>query len=481
MEEWHAADEHVERAVELYHRGRWTEAAREFRRALELEPDRGDWQFNLGLTLEAAGRPAEARAAFEAAVELMPEDLEPRLALGGVLRELGRPEDALAAFEAASAIDPHHELSYSHRIETLGRLGRHDEAETVYYLAQQHLEDLPRCLKAMGESLLDRGDLDRAGWCLRESLRQDPSVPGVRSRLAEVLAATGRPNRAFQMFLQELRDDPGGIDTLIRFGRLLSELGRDAEAGEKFRRVLELDTANAEAHWLLGELASRSSRHAEAAAEFELAAQLDPDRVGAHLKLAEARLHVGRRDEARRDLLEQGRRLSELARDGLESSDPGGHDRLLGLAARTCELLVEIDEPVAADAVLSAFAPATRLDADRLRLLALARFEAGRTAEACACSRRVLRTDPNCIASIHNLALAAQRGGHRRLAWAWWRRGVRIAPEDEGLRRIRTRLILDEIATVIDRTIGGIRTTLVLLLQPLLRGIRRMAATIGGR
>ncbi len=464
MDEWQAADEHVERAVELFHRGRWTEAAREFRQ------DRGDWQFNLGLTLEAAGRHGEARAAFEAAVELMPEDVEPRLALGGVLRTLGRAEEALAAFEAASSIDPNHEASFAKRIETLAELGRHDDAETVYYLAQQSLEELPRCLKAMGESLLERGQLDRAGWCLRESLKQDPTIPGVRSRLAEVLAATGRPNRAVQMFLQELRDDPGGIETLLRFGRLLTELHRDGEAAEKYRRVLELDTANAEAHWRLGELEARASRHAEAAAQFELAAQLDPQRPGSHLKLAEARLRIGRIDEARRDLLEQARRLGEAVRDRVDGGvAPSSGD--LDMASRTGELLLEIGLPAPADELLTQFSPWLQDDADRLRLLAAIRFEAGRLAAGCATSRRVLRLDPTCVASMHNLALAAQRSGHRRLAWAWWRRGTRLAPEDEGLRRIRTRLVLDEISFGFERGIAAVRSAT----RAVAAAIRRLA------
>jgi len=281
-----------------------------------------------------------------------------------------------------------------------------------------------------------------------------------------------------------LRDDPGGIDTLLRFGRLLGELRRDAEAAEKYRRVLELDTANAEAHWRLGELAARSSRHAEAAAEFELAAQLDPERSGAQLRLAEARLRVGRVEEARRDLLDQGRRLRETARDRVDRVQQGDHGSdpaTLELASRTCELLLEVGQPAEAVEVLSEFGTELRNDPDRLRLLALANFDAGHVAEGCAISRRVLRLEPNCVASMHNLALAAQRGGHRRLAWAWWRRGTRLAPEDEGLRRVRTRLVLDEIAHGMDLIVTTIQSVLAPFVRSVRHGLRALTAPTSRR
>ena len=82
MDEWQSAEDHVDRAVDLYHRGRWSEAEAEFRKAISHDPSRGDWHFNLGLTLEAAGRDADALSCYEMASSLLPSECEPSLAAG---------------------------------------------------------------------------------------------------------------------------------------------------------------------------------------------------------------------------------------------------------------------------------------------------------------------------------------------------------------------------------------------------------------
>jgi tetratricopeptide (TPR) repeat protein len=470
MDEWQSAEDHVDRAVDLYHRGRWSEAEAEFRKAISHDPSRGDWHFNLGLTLEAAGRDGDALTCYEMAASLLPSEYEPSIAAGCAAARLARHAEALAHFERANEIAPEHEGGYARRIEMLSALGRHDEAETVYFLAQQALEEYPLCLKAMGESLLDRGNLDRAGWCFREALRQDPSIGGVRSRLASVLAATGRPNRALQMYLQDLRDDPGNVATLLSYGSLLADLKRHPEAAEKFRRVLELEPANAEAHWRLGELAVRAGRLETARSEFELALQLEPDRPDAHLHLAEVRRRLGHRPEARRHLAEQTRRLVAMERPVpasvlrtaelvLESSE----GRSTTDARRAIELLDHLHEFV-------------RGDPEALRLLAFACFSAGDLDRGASVSRRLLRLDPGSIAAMHNLSLSALESGRLLVAWMWWRKGSRTAPTDEGLRRIRTQLVL---ATIVER-IAASRNTVGRLLAIARGEFRRLVAKVRG-
>ena len=42
MTDWNTAEEHVDRALELFRRGRLEEAEQSLRRALEIAPDRGE-------------------------------------------------------------------------------------------------------------------------------------------------------------------------------------------------------------------------------------------------------------------------------------------------------------------------------------------------------------------------------------------------------------------------------------------------------
>ena len=95
MSEWIDAEQHADRALEMYDNGRWAEAESELRKALSLNPHQPEWLFNLGLTLEAAGRDAEAFASYERTAALMPGQADPLMAAGIVANRLEQYERAI--------------------------------------------------------------------------------------------------------------------------------------------------------------------------------------------------------------------------------------------------------------------------------------------------------------------------------------------------------------------------------------------------
>ena len=222
MSDWLDAEAHADRALEMYERGRWAEAEEELRKAISLNPDNAEWHFNLGLTLEAAGRDSDALESYRQAVELMPDQSDPLVAAGTSANRLHQHAEANRWLQRAIELDDQCEQAYIGLIESHLCEGHHDEAETVFYLAQNALkEPSARCFAAMAESQIQRQNWDRAQWCIKEALRLEPSMPRLRARLAAVLTATGKPQRALHLYLKELRDDPGNIETLLEWeGRL---------------------------------------------------------------------------------------------------------------------------------------------------------------------------------------------------------------------------------------------------------------------
>lgn len=429
MSEWFGAEDCVNRALDHYERGRWSDAEAELRKALAVEPDRGEWQFNLGLTLDAASRPIEALECYLRAAQLMPDDVQPLLAAGATANRLDRHEQAVELLEGAALRHTGDDSAHAMWIDSLICLDRLDEAETVFHLAQQSIESCPRALAAVAESLMRREQWARAEWCLREAMRLEPGLPRLRARLAAVFAATGRAEKAVQLYWREMRDDPGSVDTMLDFGDLLAQLNRLPEATEKFRRVLEIEPANVEAHRRLGELAMRTSGLEQAHLEFELVSRLDPDAPQIRLDLADCLLAMGRTDEAAAQL------QREL--DGLsaEECDPD--------VGRLGALLLRAGRPAPAIPLLERAAEEAGDDAsvvDVLRQLALARYESGDLVGGMLASRRVLRHDPRCKRSRHNLALACLRLGRLRRAAACVRVGLRLDAHDEDLRRLRARV-----------------------------------------
>ncbi len=433
MNDWMDAESHADRALECYERGLWAEAEAELRKALALNPDRAEWHFNLGLTLEAAGRDEEAIVHYERAADLMEDETDGIIAAGMIANRLGRFEHAIELFSRALKLDPRCEQALWGTMESYLGLGNHEEVETTYYLAQHSIEHhSARCLATMGESLLQRGQHERAGWCFREAIRIDPNLPRVRARLGEVYAATDQPQRAVQLYLRELRDDPGSIETLLDYGCLLAELDRHHESAEKFRRVLELEPGNVDAHYELGRLAMRTLRYEQAKFEFELVLKLDAEYPAIRLALSEALVKLGKLDEARVHLREE---LGQV-RARISDQRSGDDLELLG------RLLLAAELPADAASVLEHAVKDDPKDVELLRQLALARFQAGDRAGGAAASRRVLRIDPTCYVSMHNLALSAYEQKRVRVAAAWVNRGLALGRRDEGLRRLRVRIYI---------------------------------------
>ena len=444
MSDWNTAEEHVDRALELFRRGRLGEAEQAMRIALSISPERGDWQFNLALTLDALGKNEEALEWYLMAAKGLPDEIEVVASAGIALVKSECFDDGLRLLENACQLDSSCEEAWAHRIDALARSDRYEDAEAIYFLAQQYLEDYPNCLYAMGEALFEKGLTERAIWCFREAARQEPTLPRVRARLAAALAASGRSHRAVRMFLQELREHPGSMETLLDFGDLLTELGRYDEAEEKFRRMLEINPAETRAHRRLAEIAMHRGRYEEAVSEFELVQSLAPDDENIILPLASALLATKKTRETRILLVEFTEKILESPRKELDKHPKDDVVRLAdlllkcglpGLAGDLCEEML-LEDPE---------------DIGILRRLAFAAFDRGDRRTGDRVSRKLQRLDPRLETVHENLVLSAIRAKKPALAWSRIQRGLKHFPDHEGLRRLRTLVLMRRIPGLISR------------------------------
>lgn len=432
VNDWFEAEEHVERAHEAFQDGRWEEAESELRRALELNPNRAEWHFNLGLTLEAAGRFQDASSAFSACHDLDTDDPHAAICAGVNLLRADDPRGAIEWFERAQRSDPRNAMAYIHRIEAFSRLGDHDQAEVMFYLAQQVEPKNALAYACLADSLLTRGQTDRALWCLREAAHHDPRLPGVHARLAQAYAASGRLERARQLFLRELRQDPGDIETLLDLGILLVRMSRVQEAEEKFRRVLEIEPDNADAHFQLADLSLRLGKTDEAAEQYSVVLRLEPEFPGVRRRLASTMLARGSRPDAAA--------ARELLRDDLEAwrqrperfSDSEAEDLGIGL----------LDAGMAAEAreVLGVVARHLPTHLPVMHHLSVACFTLGDRVAGLELCKRILRADPKFVQAMHNMAVAYVYDRQWKRARYWVRQALRVEPDDPSLKRLRIKL-----------------------------------------
>ncbi len=432
MNEWSEAEQHVERAHDLYEAGQWAEAEKALRKALSLNPFRPEWHFNLGLTLDAAGRFEDAISALETAHELLPGDGPTLTLLGAVCVRAGRAAEGLVWLEKAEELDEVRAEALVRRIDALSALGRFEDAEVAFYRALQEEEgEDAQAYAAMGESLLDRGEGERALFCLREAATLDSEMPRIKARLASAYAATGRYERARQLYLKELRENPGDVGTLLDLGYLLVDMNRLSEGAEKFRRVLELETDNADAHFYLGDIALRQQRSRDAEASFRLVQRLEPGYPEVKRRLAELALDRGDLVDARRLLRREVRSLGERPEDfRADDLDDLGQllldARLFRDAARVFERLTELESA----------------RAEAWHYLSVARFSFGERAAAEDACRSALQIDPNLVPALHNMALSAIHDRRWTRASHYIDRIRGVDPDDASLRRLKLMLRL---------------------------------------
>jgi tetratricopeptide (TPR) repeat protein len=433
MTEWDDAESRVEKAHELYERGRWEEALNELKAAIAINPYNGSWFFNLGLTYDALDRFDEAITAYRKALEMEPEDVEILTALGHDCNRAGEYDEAIGFFQRVEAIDASFEPGYCNRIVSYSQKGDHDKAEEMFFLARQYKEKCPVCYYAIGNSLFDRGMFDRALWCWQQVLEIDPDHPRVHARIGDAYWAKGMLSEARTHFIEELRATPGDLDVLLDLGELLIEMGQMQAAAEKFRQVLELSPEESTAHYHLGELELQDGNLVDAMAQFRRVLRNDRTFPGAHLKIAHIYRQQGDRSEA---LYHANCELAQQTND---------EETLLELG----NLFMDLTQLGSAEVAFHRVLAGNSQNATARHDLAVTLMMAGRTDEGIEQARMALRIQPKHMLAMQNLALAYLSKKDFTRARFWLREALDIAPDDEQLKSLQTRLRISAIISAI--------------------------------
>ena len=424
MTEWDEAERRVEKAHELYERGRWQEAADELRAAIAINPYNGSWHFNLGLTYDAMDRFEDAIGAYRQALEIDPEDVEVLNALGHDCTRAAEFDAAIAYFERVEAIDPAYEPGYCNRIIAYAEKGDHERAEETFYLARQYKEKCPVCFYNIGHSLFARGLFDRALWCWQQVIEMDPDHPQVHARIADAYWAKGELSAARGHFIEELRASPGDLDVLLDLGELLVEMGERAAAGEKFRQVLELSPEECTAHFHLGQLAQQDGDLQGALERYRRVLKNDRAYPAAHLKLAQIYHLRGGRSEA-------------LYHANCELAQPAHEEQTL---LELGNLLMDLGQLGSAEVAFGRVLSVNPRSAGARHNLAVTLLMAGRTDEGIEHAKQALKIQPKYMLAMHNLTLAYLTKRDFTRARFWLGEALDIAPDEPQLRQLRARV-----------------------------------------
>ncbi len=173
---------------------RYLEAAGDFSACVACGPDNAWSHFNRALALARAGRLLDAKASYNRAIELDPALVEARVNRALVELELDQTEQALADLRTAVAAGHHEPGVLAALGETLARLGRRDEAETMFgeLLTSNPDDVVVRAVR--GITRLDR-DPPGARQDFTDALGKDPSNALAHYGMARLIGPATREPR----------------------------------------------------------------------------------------------------------------------------------------------------------------------------------------------------------------------------------------------------------------------------------------------
>ncbi len=240
-------------------------------------------------------------------------------------------------------------------------------------------ERSPQLLNNLAGALITEGDLERGEALLREVLARASTMTDAKVNLAALLVQRGAVNEAERLLVETLSAQPRDAQALSVLGSIRFSQQRVDEAEALFRKAVEGRPEDAKSHENLGAALATLGRFGEALGEYETARDLGSAGASLHTNLAVLYMQTGKVDRARDGFV-------RAAESAPESADT--HVNL----ARYLLQMNELDGALESIRTASALLPG---DPTPLLLEAQVLARLGRSNEAGAVAREVLKLDPN--------------------------------------------------------------------------------------
>lgn len=287
----------------LARRGEVRQAATQFLKAVDLDPDNSDLLWACGVFLRrhpdaVSSALEESESLLRRLVELRPGDDRAWLELGILAISRQDYDRASEAFARARDLAPYNIAASGYLAESLVRGERHEEAEQVLRdLLNKDAMQL-RARMALTRIYVERNNLEAAIEVLRAVPAEQASDPGVRRRLAFLLADVSRVDEAAELTSTLLADSPDDLELRKLAVRLESVSGRYEDAAELLRDYVRATPEDINAVLELVEYLEMLGREDEAVATLERSrtslAEDSADRRRLSLKLLDL---LGRRGD----------------------------------------------------------------------------------------------------------------------------------------------------------------------------------------
>ncbi len=354
------AEDKSEQAAKLFDAGQRAHEAGDLAKAVEfygkaLELDAELWQaeFQRSAALFSMGKLAEAKASLARVNALLAEYpvsdqlkqifVRVQISFGEIALAESKFDDAEKAFRKALELNPQSNSqngrAHSGLAEVFYSANKFPEAIAAAKAAIAAGDDRPAIFALLGVTLTVTNKFDEALPALDEALKREPKNASALLYRAEIFIAKNKPAEAAADLRSALAIEPN-TRTKLRLASLLAQSKQFEAAIALFQEVVNAEPANAEARTALTATLIDSGKAEAAVAELEQLIKAEPNRAVLRAQLAELLL-----PKNAEKALEQYRAAAEL--------DPKNANHHVGVASALVKLrkfqeAVDVLKPVLA-------------------------------------------------------------------------------------------------------------------------------------
>jgi tetratricopeptide (TPR) repeat protein len=304
-------------------RKQWTKALKELRQAEHLMPQVAGVRVNIGLAYYRQDEFLKAIPAFESVVRDQPDALQPRHLLGLCYFFAERWADAANTLEPLWPQESG-QLSYLYVLSIAAhRAGKKELDEKATLQLVKIGEGSAEFHLFMGKAHLNLEQYDLALTDFQAAEEANPSLTFVHFNLGLTYLKKQDYENARDEFLKDVAVEPDLALNYDKLGDVYSFLERNKDAEKNYREALQRDPRLVNSDVGIAKICLREQRYPQALSAIEAANKLDPGRTDIHYLRGQILLHMGRKEEGKREL-ETSVRIDNERRSEREKQVEGG-------------------------------------------------------------------------------------------------------------------------------------------------------------
>ena len=283
-------------------RKQWPKALEMLRKAERLMPNEPGIRLNIGLAYFRQNEFLKAIPPFESVVRDQPDALQPRHLLGLCYFFAERWADAANTLEPLWTREST-QLSYLYVLSIAAhRAGKKDLDEKATLQLIKAGEGSPEFHLFMGKAHLNLEQYDLALADFQAAAEANPTLTFVHFNLGLTYLKKQDYEHARDEFLKDAAVEPDLALNYDELGDVYSLLQQDSDAEKSYRQALRLDPRLLHSYLGLAKTCQREEKYSQALAAIDSANKLDPDRTDIHYVRGQVLLHIGRKEEGKKEL-----------------------------------------------------------------------------------------------------------------------------------------------------------------------------------